>query len=64
MGIAILARQIRVDLFIVRPYCVRAVDLAEMLLKAYPKPRAARLWYVVAVRFATRVEPHTVAPGW
>ena len=36
MGIAILARQIRVDLFVVRPYCVGAVDLAEVLLKAYP----------------------------
>ena len=36
MGIAILARQIRVDLFVVRPYGVREVDLSEVLLKADP----------------------------
>jgi hypothetical protein len=36
MGIAILARQIRVDLFVVRSYGIGAVDLAEVLLKAYP----------------------------
>src|SRR5262249_35454599 len=35
MRIAILARQIRVDLLVVRPYCGREVDLAEVLLKAY-----------------------------
>src|SRR5262245_21897886 len=36
MGIAILARQIRVDLGVVRSYCVGEVDLTEVLLKADP----------------------------
>jgi hypothetical protein len=36
MPITILARQLRVDLFVVRSYCVGEVDLAEVLLKAYP----------------------------
>jgi hypothetical protein len=34
MGIAILARQIRVDLLVVHPDGVREVNLAEVLLKA------------------------------
>ena len=36
MPITILARQIRVDLFVVRPRSVREVDLTKVLLKAYP----------------------------
>ena len=36
MRIAILARQIRVDLLVVRPYCVGEVDLSEVLLGADP----------------------------
>ena len=35
MGIAILTRQIRVNLFVVRSYGVGDIDLAEVLLKAY-----------------------------
>jgi hypothetical protein len=36
MGIAILSRQIRVNLLVVRPYGIREVNLAEVLLKADP----------------------------